>query len=213
MDKNAFFDISYGIYVVSSKYKEKESGQIANSVIQVSGDPATIAISISKDNFTHSLINESKKFTLSVISQNADMKFISNFGFKSGKDINKFENTTYTRSKEGLPIVTENTTSIFEADVISEIDSFTHTLFLGKVTTSVVLNADEPMTYDYYRKVLRGKTAKNAPTYKEPKEGYYTCRICGYQYTDEHPKFEDLPDDWTCPICGSPKSFFHMFSK
>ena len=38
----------------------------------------------------------------------------------------------------------------------------------------------------------------------------YECTICGYIYDDakESVKFEDLPDDWTCPICGAPKSVF-----
>ncbi len=38
----------------------------------------------------------------------------------------------------------------------------------------------------------------------------YQCTICGYIYDDskEKVKFEDLPDDWTCPICGAPKSVF-----
>ncbi len=38
----------------------------------------------------------------------------------------------------------------------------------------------------------------------------YRCVICGYIYDDavEKVKFEDLPDDWTCPLCGSPKSAF-----
>lgn len=38
----------------------------------------------------------------------------------------------------------------------------------------------------------------------------YECTICGYIYDDakENVKFEDLPDDWTCPICGAPKAVF-----
>ena len=38
----------------------------------------------------------------------------------------------------------------------------------------------------------------------------YKCTICGYIYDDakESVKFEDLPDDWTCPICGAPKAVF-----
>lgn len=46
----------------------------------------------------------------------------------------------------------------------------------------------------------------------------YVCDVCGYVYdpaegdpdSDIAPgtKFEDLPDDWTCPVCGAPKSSF-----
>ena len=211
MDKNALFDISYGIYVVCSSYNGKDSGQIVNSAIQVSSDPATIAISVSKNNYTHSLIEKSKKFTLSTISQKANMRFVGNFGFKSGKDINKFEDIHFTRTSDKIPVVTEYATSIFEAEVIAALDSFTHTIFLGKITDSMVLNSDEPMTYTYYRRELRGKTAPNAPTYKEPTEGYYTCRICGYQYMKDPAEFEALPIGWTCPVCGATKNLFHIY--
>ena len=38
----------------------------------------------------------------------------------------------------------------------------------------------------------------------------YRCTICGYIYDDakNEVKFEDLPDDWKCPLCGAPKSLF-----
>ena len=38
----------------------------------------------------------------------------------------------------------------------------------------------------------------------------YVCNICGYIYDDEKEtvKFEDLPEDWTCPICGATKADF-----
>jgi len=46
----------------------------------------------------------------------------------------------------------------------------------------------------------------------------YVCSVCGYVYVPENgdpengvkpgTKFEDLPDDWSCPVCGAPKSDF-----
>ena len=38
----------------------------------------------------------------------------------------------------------------------------------------------------------------------------YRCTLCGYIYdeAEEKVKFEDLPDDWTCPLCGAPKDAF-----
>ncbi len=40
----------------------------------------------------------------------------------------------------------------------------------------------------------------------------YRCKICGYIYDDEKEKvkFEDLPDDWTCPLCGESKEMFEL---
>ncbi len=38
----------------------------------------------------------------------------------------------------------------------------------------------------------------------------YKCNLCGYIYDEEveGTKFEDLPEDWACPVCGAPKSEF-----
>ena len=38
----------------------------------------------------------------------------------------------------------------------------------------------------------------------------YKCMACGYIYDDavEAVKFEDLPEDWTCPLCGVGKDMF-----
>ena len=38
----------------------------------------------------------------------------------------------------------------------------------------------------------------------------YRCTICGELYDEdvEPVKFDDLPDDWVCPLCSSPKSAF-----
>lgn len=40
--------------------------------------------------------------------------------------------------------------------------------------------------------------------------GKYKCLLCGYIYDEEVEgvKFEDLPEDWVCPLCGAPKSSF-----
>ncbi len=38
----------------------------------------------------------------------------------------------------------------------------------------------------------------------------YECSACGWVYDEsaEGTPFEQLPDDWTCPQCGAPKSLF-----
>lgn len=39
----------------------------------------------------------------------------------------------------------------------------------------------------------------------------FVCSVCGYVYDDDAQKvkFETLPDDWTCPLCGAPKALFN----
>jgi flavin reductase (DIM6/NTAB) family NADH-FMN oxidoreductase RutF/rubredoxin len=221
MNKSAFFKLSYGLYVVSSGSREKLNGQIANTVFQVTSEPATIGVSINKLNLTHDFIRESKKFSVSILSTAAPMDFIGRFGFKSGRDINKFEGMQYRTGITGVPIVTEHCVAMLEAEVIAEFDCGTHRIFLGEVKDCDVLSDA------YYHAVKGGKAPKTAPTYQaeEPKTKQkevsmtkYTCDVCGYVYDPEAgdpdagikpgTKFEDLPEDWVCPVCGADKSNF-----
>ncbi|MCX5830617.1 MAG: flavin reductase [Deltaproteobacteria bacterium] len=227
MNKSAFYKLSYGLYVVSSCSGNKLNGQIANTAFQVTSEPATIGVSINKLNLTHDFIRESKKFSVSILSTAAPMDFIGRFGFKSGRDISKFEGVQYRAGITGVPIVTEHCVAMLEAEVIAEFDCGTHRIFLGEVKDCDVLNDAEPMTYAYYHAVKGGKAPKTAPTYQaeEPKTKSkevsmtkYTCDVCGYVYDPEAGdpdagikpgiKFEDLPEDWVCPVCGADKSNF-----
>jgi flavin reductase (DIM6/NTAB) family NADH-FMN oxidoreductase RutF/rubredoxin len=228
MEPKALHKISYGLYVICSKKGEKINGQIANAIFQVTAEPQTIAISINKKNLTHEYIEDSKVFTISVLSKDTPMNFIGNFGFKSGRDIDKFEKVGYTLGKTKIPIIIDNSLAYVEAKVIDKTDVGTHTLFIGKVENAEILTDDEPMTYAYYHECKGGISPKAAPTYsamvdketkkEERKMDKYVCKVCGYVYDPEKgdpengvkpgTKFEDVPNDWVCPVCGAPKSEF-----
>ena len=105
MNLKSLHKISYGLYIICSKENEKINGQIANAIFQVTSQPPTIAVSINKNNLTHRYISKSKFFTISVLSEETPMNFIGNFGFKSGKDINKFNGVDYKLSKNKIPII------------------------------------------------------------------------------------------------------------
>jgi len=229
MNLKTLHKISYGLYIISSKKDSKINGQIANTVFQITSEPPTIAVSINKQNLTHEFIQESKIFTISIISQNTQMKLIGNFGFKSGRDFDKFSDVIYKISKKGVPIIMENSIGYLECDLLENIDAVTHTIFIGKIINAEIINEeDEPMTYDYYHKVIKGKAPKSAPTYindkiieikKEKKTmKKYQCSVCGYIYDpkvgdldsgiEPGTPFEDIPDDWICPVCGVNKDMF-----
>lgn len=229
MDLTAFQKISYGVYVISSLKEGKLNGQIANTAFQISSEPPTIAISINKNNLTHQFIEESKVFSVSVLAKSVPLNLIGHFGFKSGRDLDKFANLTYKTGTTGAPVLLENTVGYLEAEVINSIDVITHTVFIGKVVNAEVLNSDEPMTYAYYHEVKRGTTPPAAPTYfkneekpeakeEEGKMKTYKCSVCGYIYDPAKgdpesgvkpgTAFEDLPDDWSCPVCGVAKDSF-----
>jgi ferric-chelate reductase [NAD(P)H] len=168
MNLKSLQKINYGMYVVSSKKENRLNGQIANTVFQVTAEPCTIAVSINKLNYTHEFISNSKMFSVSVLSQDATMPFIGQFGFKSGRNVDKFASVQFKSGVTGVPIVTEYAIAFFEAEVISSFDCGTHTLFLGKVVDADILNDAEAMSYSYYHTIKGGLTQKNAPTYIKP---------------------------------------------
>ncbi|MEA3432532.1 MAG: flavin reductase family protein [candidate division WOR-3 bacterium] len=165
MDGKTLYKISYGLYVVSSKMGEKINGQIANTVFQITSEPPTIGVSINKENLTHEFIERSKVFTISILSEETPMKFIGHFGFKSGKELDKFRDVSYKVGVTGAPIVLENAVGCLEAELINTLDARTHTVFIGKVVDAEIFNDKEPMTYAYYHKVKGGKVPKTAPIY------------------------------------------------
>ena len=165
MDPKALSKLSYGIYVVSSKKGDKLNGQIANSVFQVSAQPRLIAAAINKKNLTHEFIAESKVFSVSVLSNTAPLKFIGDFGFRSGRNTDKFTEHRYKTGSTGCPIPLEYSVAFIETEMISSCEAGTHTLFIGKVVNAEILNSDETMTYDYYKNVVKGKSPESAPTY------------------------------------------------
>ncbi len=165
MDKSALFKLGYGVYLVSASLGEKLNGQIATVVFQITSEPACIATCINKLNLTHEYIQKSGKFGVSVLEQDAPITFIGKFGFKSGRDINKFEDTKFEISPDGTPLVTENTVAVLEAKVINQMDIGTHTMFVGELIDCKTISEAIPMTYAYYHEVKKMKSPKTAPTY------------------------------------------------
>lgn len=233
MDPKTLHKISYGLYIICSKLNNKINGQVANALFQITSKPPTIAISINKNNLTHNFISKSKIFTISILSEETPMNFIGNFGFKSGREVDKFNNVKYKLSKNNVPIILDNSIGYIEVKVLKNVDMSTHTIFIGEVNDAEILSNHQVMTYQYYHECMGGRSPKNAPTYdklldeksnkkienkEEIKMDKYVCNVCGYVYDPEKgdpengikpgTKFEDLPDDWVCPVCGATKDQF-----
>ncbi len=220
------------MYIVSSKSDGKFNGCIINSVFQLTPEPPMLAMSINKQSLTHDYIARSSIFVVSVLAEGTPIEFIGRFGFKTGRDLDKFQDVKYKLSTAGVPIVLDNTVAFVEVNVTESLDVESHTLFIGRITACEALDSGKiPMTYSYYRDVKGGRTPRTAATYvnvetkskpksKQGDKGMqkYKCLMCGYIYDPAagDPKngvvpgtaFEDLPADWTCPECGAPKDEF-----
>ena len=224
MNLKALHKLSYGLYIVTSTKENRLNGQIANSVFQITSEPPTIAVSINKNNLTWEFIKESGVFAVSVLCEDTPLSFIGHFGFKSGRDVDKFNELHYKIGQTQAPVVLDNTVSYIEAKVTKEMDVGTHTIFVGEIIDADILNEKTCMTYDYYQQVKRGTTPRTAPSYIEekkeamPKMDKYKCSVCGWIYDPElgdqdggippGTPFEKLPDDWICPVCGAAKDQF-----
>lgn len=210
MNTNVFRNLSYGVYVISSLDGDRNTGCVANSIMQITSAPATIALSMNHDNFTNSCIEKTGKFAISILSEASEAALIGQFGFQSGKDVNKFDNVDF-EVKEGLPVLKDSCGYIV-CKVIDKMETATHTVFLGEVIDGDTIGNTPAMTYAYYHKVVKGKSPKNAPTYlpeeaESKDDGKWVCSVCGYIYDGETP-FESLPATYACPICKQGKDKF-----
>lgn len=163
MNKNVFRNLSYGVYVVSSLDDGRGTGCIANSIMQITSSPATIAVSMNHDNFTNSCIDKSGKFAVSILSESSDPSLIGRFGFQSGRDVNKLAGVDF-QMVEGLPVIKDSCGYIV-CRVIDKMETSSHTVFLGEVIEGDLIGSAPAMTYAYYHNVVKGKSPKNAPTY------------------------------------------------
>ena len=219
MDLKVLNNISYGMYVVATKYNEKNVGCFVNTVTQLTSEKPLISVCINKNNYTNEAIKNTKRFSISILSEESDPKVIGTFGFYSSKEINKFEGIKFEEETE-LPILTEKVCGNIICEVENIVDVETHEIFIARVIdTKLSEEPLNPMTYKFYHEVIKGKAPKTAPTYQEEKTeekeisgNYkkYRCKICGHIYDEskENVKFEDLPENWVCPICRVGKNLF-----
>jgi flavin reductase (DIM6/NTAB) family NADH-FMN oxidoreductase RutF/rubredoxin len=217
----ALFKVSYGLYLVCSGDKNKGNGYISNTFFQVTAEPAKFAACCNKNNFTTELIQKHEAFSVSVIHQDTPPDLIGTFGYKSGRDMDKMAGFNIKYSDTGVPIVIDSCIAWLEFKVVQTVDVGTHLMFIGELINAELIDeSKDPLTYLYYRQVKKGVAPRNAPTYIDKTRlnvdsqvsslKKYKCLACGYIYdeADEEVKFEDLPDDWVCPVCGSEKSDF-----
>lgn len=215
--------LTYGLYIIGSKSGTKINGQVANALIQVASEPPRVVFALNKRNLTHDMVKVSGLFSASILSKECPLDLIARFGFKSGRELDKFTEVAYRYAGNGCPVLLEHALGYLAGKVILDLDAGTHTVFLGEVEEGDVFSKGEPMTYAYYYQVKRGGVPSTAPLYRgKPKEGSgmkkYVCSICGYIYDPEQgdpergispgTAFEDLPEDWVCPICGASKDQF-----
>ena len=187
-DPKALFNIGYGLYVITTNDGKKDNGLIVNTVTQLSDKPFTVAVCINKANYSCSTVKATKKLNVNCLSVDAPFDIFKQYGFVSGRDVDKFANQEVTRSHNGLVVLPQYVNAFMSLEVKSIVELDTHLMFICGVTESRVLSSQETMTYTYYQKNVKPKP-------EEKKKGY-VCKVCGYVYEGD-----ELPEDYVCPLC------------
>lgn len=166
MNNNVFRNLSYGVYIISCKDENKFTGCTVNSIMQITSSPATIALSVNRGNHTHSCIEKHKKFAISILSEESNPLAIGTFGFRSGRDCDKFSIIPH-EFKDELPIV-KDACGYLICEVYDKVETSTHTVFIANVLNGDLIDDKKPMTYHYYHSVIKGNSPKASPSYVEP---------------------------------------------
>ena len=198
-DKNnlsALFKIGYGLYVVTSNDGTKDNGLIVNTVTQVTNTPNRIAVTINKENYSHHVIKQTGIMNVNCLSTEAPFKVFENFGFRSGRNADKFEGCSPLRSDNGLVFLPHYINAMMSLKVVQYVDLDTHGMFICEITESRVISDVPTMTYTYYQEKVKPKPQT------EGKKGW-VCTVCGYVYEGE-----ELPEDFVCPLCKHGASDF-----
>ena len=202
IEKEAMYKLTYGLFMLTTTDGEKQNGCIVNTVSMLTDNPKRIVVFVNKANYSETLLKKTGIFNVSVLSESAPFEIFKQFGFQSGRDVDKFEGGRYALSENGLYYLPEHANAVMSAKVLDCYDYDTHTLFVAEVTEAKKLNDEKSVTYEYYQSNIKPKP-QAAQTETPQGKGKWVCKICGYTHEGE-----ELPDDFICPWCKHPAEDF-----
>ena len=194
MDREAFYKLSYGLFLLTVRAGERDSGCIINTAIQCASDPKQISVCVINRNHTCALLRETGRFNVSVLPESTPFRVFQQFGMQSGRDVDKFagDSVELRTSCNGLRYY-PGAAAVFACRVTSTQDLGSHTLFVAEVEDALLCSGETPMTYAYYQEKVKPAPAPRAPAQRSG----WRCKICGYVYDGE-----SLPEDFICPNCN-----------
>ena len=201
IEKEAMYKLTYGLFVLTTTDGEKQNGCIVNTVSMITDNPKRITVFVNKANYTEELLRKTGVFNVSVLTEKTPFDIFKQFGFASGRDTDKFANTAYPKTENGLYYIPEYANAVLSGKVIGAYDYGTHTLFVAEVTEGKVLSSDKSVSYEYYLSNIKPK-----PQAEKSNTEKWVCKICGYVHEGE------MPDDFICPWCKHPKEDFERIS-
>ena len=202
IEKEAMYKLTYGLFMLTTTDGQKQNGCIVNTVMMLTDNPKRIVVFVNKSNYSEELLRKTKIFNVSVLTEKTPFDIFKQFGFQSGRDVDKFEGGRYETSANGLYYLPDYANAVLSGKVVDCYDYDTHTLFVAEVTEAKTLNSDKSVTYEYYQNNVKPKP--QAPKTEEPSgKGKWVCKVCGYVYEGD-----ELPADFVCPWCKHPAEDF-----
>ena len=195
MEKEAFFKIQYGLYLLTCREGSRVNGCIINTCMQITEDPYRILFALSDSTYTAELLRVGEACNVSVLSTKAPYELYRHFGYQSGRDVDKFAGRDDPCDALGLPYPGNGEACVTICGTVSAIiPCGTHSVYVVSVKEARILSNDPAVTYEEYHRSIKPKKPLQAAT-DTSKKGY-VCRVCGYVYEGD-----TLPPDYTCPIC------------
>ena len=203
IEKEAMYKLTYGLFMLTTTDGEKQNGCIVNTVSMITENPKRIVVFVNKANYSEELLKKTGIFNISVLDESVPFEIFKQFGFQSGRDVDKFEGGRYETSENGLYYLPAHTNAVLSGKVIDHYDYDTHTLFVAEVTEAKKLSDEKSVTYEYYQAHIKPNPAAAKAEEKGEK---WVCKICGYVHEGA------LPDDFICPWCKHPAEDFERVS-
>jgi flavin reductase (DIM6/NTAB) family NADH-FMN oxidoreductase RutF len=202
IEREAMYKLSYGLFMLTTTDGQKQNGCIVNTVSMLTDNPKRIVVFVNKSNYSEELLKKTGIFNVSVLTESAPFEIFKQFGFASGREVDKFADKAYPTTENGVYYIPEHTNAVLSAKVVDSYDYDTHTLFVAEVTYAKTLSDEKSVTYDYYQSNIKPKPGAPKAEEKPTENEKWVCKICGYEH--EGP----LPEDFICPWCKHPAEDF-----
>lgn len=205
IEKQAMYKLTYGLFVLTTTDGEKQNGCIVNTVSMLTDNPKRITVFVNKANYSEELLRKTGVFNASVLTESTPFETFKQFGFCSGRDVDKFAGKAYPTTENGLYYLPEHANAVISGKVVGAYDYGTHTLFVAEVTEAKTLSDEKSVTYEYYQSNIKPKP--EAQKEEKSGKGKWVCKICGYVHEGD-----ELPEDFVCPWCKHPAEDFEKVS-
>ncbi|MDD5558162.1 flavin reductase family protein [Candidatus Methylomirabilis sp.] len=160
MDENSIAAVlgklDYEIFVLTAAHQDRSSGQIVCWVVPATIVPQVprILVGIGRTTFTRELIEVSRKFALNLLGKD-QWPLVAHFGFRSGREMNKFATVPFERGVTGSPIL-QGTVGYLECEVRTVLDAGAgaHLFYLADVIDGKIVADRNPLCLHHLPEVL-----------------------------------------------------------